>query len=518
MRHVLIAKQTPRIDLIIHHGVVVALSLWNGQDVSMRIAGVKLLNIVPRIRLSAKLVCLFCVPFCVASQLSAQTVVHADRETAASEPDPMWQAPLMLDADQPVEPAPPPPKFLGYREGDDPPPPRKLTAAEIERKNWEAAKRERVLSEFKLIEYEEVVAEPNPLPQPSEAYPASAATEQFAPALPVPQIESLPNGPIVAYETPQFTQAGSPAPLPPVESFDTGPIPSVDLPPLPESNWSGESIGTQTYFADGFDGNCDPYQDGMMIDCTEIAPFLEIMYKPGSDRSLLDLRGQLPVWADESSLLFADLRLRFDDESASAGNFGLAYRFLDDSDWIWGFHMYYDILQSSESNTFHQFSTGLEIMTLDHDFRLNGYFPDEGARSSNVQRNDSLGVLLTRNFDERASHGFDFEYGYRVLHWGWNDVHEVRWFNGLYHFAFDKRNFDSLTGFKSRIEYRLYGIPGLGHQARFTAGAELTADTERDTQVWAFARIRIPLTFGREEKFLDPLRRRFADTIVREID
>ena len=84
--------------------------------------------------------------------------------------------------------------------------------------------------------------------------------------------------------------------------------------------------------------------------------------------------------------------------------------------------------------------------------------------------------------------------------------------------GYDAPEIDGVTGVLSRLEYRHYALPWLGSQARFMGGVELTYDKERDSQVWAFARIRIPLSPRRAAPQLDPLSRRFADVPIREID
>ena len=387
--------------------------------------------------------------------------------------------------------APAPPRFLGYLSGDDLPPPRRLSPEE----------RGRPLLDLFAVQNSPNRVETANLHQHSNSNQVQL-TSEIQPLAPIP--EPLPQ------DTFADPHQSYPASLPPVEGFDP------NLPP--PMIWEEDVTYHNSYCDDCVSQEYLPGNESNETGGDLIVPFLSLMYKAGDERSIVDVRGQLPLWEAHSSLLFADLRGRFDDQEASAGNFGLAYRFITDNDWIWGFYAYYDLLKTGQRNRFNQFTGGFEILTLDHDFRINAYFPNQGGRSSNLMTGISNGTVFTRNFSERAYRGFDFEYGYRFFHWGWQDSSEVRWFNGLYHFDNDASGFDSMTGLKSRLEYRHYGLPWLGNQARFSAGAELSYDSQRDTQVFGFARIRIPLFPASSQPSLDPLIRRFADVPVREID
>jgi len=227
----------------------------------------------------------------------------------------------------------------------------------------------------------------------------------------------------------------------------------------------------------------------------------------------------IPLIQDNDSLLFTDLRGRGDDHGAADGFFGLGYRQYLDPNWIFGAYVYYDLRVSHDANYFSQASVGFELISLNWEFRLNGYFPGSDGRSAGSFGGHSNGTLITHNFVERAYRGLDWEIGHRCLYWGWNDKYEVRWFLGSYYFDHSADGFPTFGGPRGRLEMRINDLGVLGNQSRFEFGLEASGDRIRETQVFGYARIQIP--FGGENgirSYLDPLRRRMLDTPVRIIN
>ncbi|HWL10567.1 MAG TPA: inverse autotransporter beta domain-containing protein, partial [Planctomicrobium sp.] len=227
----------------------------------------------------------------------------------------------------------------------------------------------------------------------------------------------------------------------------------------------------------------------------------------------------IPLWQDCESLVFTDLQGRGDDHGAGDGYFGLGYRRYMDPNVIFGTYLYYDLRASNQGNYYNQASLGFELISLDWEFRINGYFPGSSGRSANQAFGYSNGTVVTRNFQERAYRGLDWEIGHRFMYWGWNDKYEVRWFLGSYHFDHSSSNSLSFAGPRARLEMRINDLGWMGNQSRLTFGMETSTDRIRNEQIFGFARIQIPFGGGQkgERDYLDPLRRRMLDAPVRPL-
>jgi hypothetical protein len=107
-------------------------------------------------------------------------------------------------------------------------------------------------------------------------------------------------------------------------------------------------------------------------------------------RSFGDVDIFLPLWQDQGSLLFGDLRGTFTAQPTEEGNFGLGYRTQISPEWILGGYGYFDIANSANDNLFYQVTLGLELKSVDWDFRLNGYIPinPDGGNISNDSNPD----------------------------------------------------------------------------------------------------------------------------------
>jgi hypothetical protein len=252
-------------------------------------------------------------------------------------------------------------------------------------------------------------------------------------------------------------------------------------------------------------------------------PFGHFGLRAANRRVLGDLRGFVPLWQSWDDLLFLDIRGRVDDRDAGDFNIGLGYRTFITPEWIFGGYAYYDLARSSQSNTFHQATLGVDLLSIDWDLRINGHFPGSGGETANTATGLSNGTIITNMFQERAYAGFSTEIGRRLLRWGWNDVHEVRGFLGGYYFNHRADGFGSFGGPLVRLEYRMYDIPLLGEQSRLMFGVEASYDSMRNEQVAGLFQVRIPLDWrsGRDRRGrdrLDPLRRRMLDLPMRDID
>jgi|GEM_PF-2139705 len=246
----------------------------------------------------------------------------------------------------------------------------------------------------------------------------------------------------------------------------------------------------------------------------------ELEYRGSNDRQTGTGNLFAPLWQDEDSLLFTDLRYQNDDAGSGEYNLGLGFRQMINDKFILGGYGFFDQRTTNNDNTFNQATLGLEALTEDFDVRANAYIAEKGAKNipnavgtAVIQNNQ----IFVRGQAERALSGFDAEIGYK-LPLGWDDV-EVRVYGGGYHFdASDTRD---VSGPRVRAEMRIDDISFLGDGSRFTLGAEAQDDDVRGDQYFGVARLRIPfstLLGGRRSDNLSALERRMTERVQRDVD
>src|SRR5215831_16426829 len=242
-------------------------------------------------------------------------------------------------------------------------------------------------------------------------------------------------------------------------------------------------------------------------------------------RSFGDVDFFLPLWQDQGSLLFGDLRGTFSAQPTEEGNFGLGYRTQISPDWILGGYGYFDIANSPNNNLFYQVTLGVELKSVDWDFRLNGYIPinPDGGNISNdsnphIKISGNTIQMQTESQGEKALYGFDGEVGWRVPIFPADGDFDVRVYAGGYYFT--NSDVDTIAGPRGRIEARLYDIDFLGLQSRLTAQGVIQWDQPRGTQGFAGLELRIPLgaLTGSTAPKLNPLDRRMVDRVQRDLD
>lgn len=245
--------------------------------------------------------------------------------------------------------------------------------------------------------------------------------------------------------------------------------------------------------------------------------------KWGNKRSIGEGGLFIPVWQNEDTLLFTDLRTRFDNNSSNEGNFGLGLRKQINNDWIIGGYGFYDSRKTPSGNHFDQATLGAEAMSENMEFRINGYLPEatkKAAGSVSYTASVSGSNLQISTYSapkERALPGVDVEVGRKFdIPGDW-----TFWaYAGGYHF--DAPNYDNVTGPRGRIEVSYDDVPYFGTGSRFTLGVEAQYDSVRDTQEFAIARLRIPFSsFSNNKKStpkLDALDKRMTSRIYRDVD
>lgn len=259
-------------------------------------------------------------------------------------------------------------------------------------------------------------------------------------------------------------------------------------------------------------GICGTVRDGRLI------PWTSLGVRGSNLRTLGEVDFLYPLWQDANAVLFTNLRGQFDDRGSNDGSFGLGFRSLLKPTLVFGTYIFYDVLASQSGNEFHQGTIGAELLTLNWDFRVNGYFRESSAAFADEENGFSNGTLVTRGFVERAYAGVDAEMGRRLLFWGWNDRCQLHAFLGGYYFDHDAAGFEALAGPRTRLEFRVYDLGFLGEQSRLELGAETTYDNVRDGQFAAFLRLRIPLGAKAGRDRIDPMRRRLVDRVYHDVD
>jgi hypothetical protein len=62
-------------------------------------------------------------------------------------------------------------------------------------------------------------------------------------------------------------------------------------------------------------------------------PHIDLEGKAGTDRNLGETDLFIPLWQDDDTLAFANIRARMDDANSHEGNFGVGIRQMLDSGW-----------------------------------------------------------------------------------------------------------------------------------------------------------------------------------------
>ena len=259
--------------------------------------------------------------------------------------------------------------------------------------------------------------------------------------------------------------------------------------------------------------------------------YLEFLGKPGTARSLGQPDLFLPVLQDSNDLTFLNIRgqLQFDNTDNSETNIGLGHRHMFE-EWILGGYGYYDRRNTQYGSAYNQFTGGLELMSVDWAFRVNGYLPENQTNTftgdadvSVLPAGDSINVQVNGVVQERALPGLNGEVGYLLpIPWeAYTKVFdETRVYAGGYHFL-GQDQFESVTGPRGRVEWRAYDLPVLGPGSRFMMGVEAQWDEPRGSQAFGLASLRIPFDVFSDKstrKRLTGLDRRMLQPVIRDVD
>ena len=251
------------------------------------------------------------------------------------------------------------------------------------------------------------------------------------------------------------------------------------------------------------------------------APHIDLEGKAGTDRNLGETDLFIPLWQDDDTLSFGSIRARMDDNNSHEGNFGLGIRQMLDTGWNIGGYGYFDRRHSPYGNKFNQVTIGVEALSMDWDFRANGYVPigTTSYMEDSLSTVDFSGAsIMYTQGEERALRGFDAEIGWRVPLFDADAGQQLRAYAGGYRFT--EKNADTVQGPRGRLDLTFDEVPFLWEGSRFSLGAEIQHDDPRGTQGFASFRLRIPLQdFGDSPKpKLTAMERRMTDPIIRDID
>ncbi len=249
------------------------------------------------------------------------------------------------------------------------------------------------------------------------------------------------------------------------------------------------------------------------------APYTELGGGIGSGFTAGKLDFFAPVWQDLDSMLYARAGVQIQGQDDKLWNFGLGYRAKINPDWILGGYAGFDTSETQSGHSVHQWALGVEAMSADWDFRVNGYIAprqlhtDTGAFSLYIH-DTTIAILEGQDL---SYSGFDGEVGYRVFN---TEDTDVRLFAGGFWFNHSDINnpggidftVRDIKGPKARAEVNMFDLDGIGSQSRLSFEAEVAHDDVRGTTGFVGATLRIPLgDTGSGAQALDELDRRMAD-------
>ena len=257
---------------------------------------------------------------------------------------------------------------------------------------------------------------------------------------------------------------------------------------------------------------------------------LDFEAKAGTKRSLGEGDLFVPLWQDNRTLVFGNLRGRFDDDSNREGNLGLGVRRMYEGGWNFGGYGYFDRRKTENGNYFDQATFGAEALGRDWDFRGNAYVPygervkDLGSTTTGGPATASIvGTTIqvttpastTTLLEERALKGFDMEVGWRVPFFEAEANRQLRIYAGGYRFSDDVAK---VEGPRVRAEFTMSELNGLWSGAQLTLSAETQDDNQRGGQSFLALRLRVPLGGKAEPRKLSWQERRMAAPVVRDVD
>ncbi|MCS3904528.1 hypothetical protein J2T55_002567 [Methylohalomonas lacus] len=182
---------------------------------------------------------------------------------------------------------------------------------------------------------------------------------------------------------------------------------------------------------------------------------IEVFAMPTNERTLMGAQLLQPIWQDQTSMAYLDFRGIVDLGDTNEFNLGAGYRRMAfDRRWIFGGYASFDTRETRTDNRFNQVTLGLEALSREWDFRVNGYIPTTDEKTlgpASFGGRFQGNRLFAGRRTEEALHGMDIEVG-RLLEF--IPFGETRLYLAGYHFDGDVVSKSTGFGKKARIEYR----------------------------------------------------------------
>lgn len=208
------------------------------------------------------------------------------------------------------------------------------------------------------------------------------------------------------------------------------------------------------------------------------------------------IEGFLPLKQNLESVLFLDVRSKYDFDDGFGQDVGLGVRRIVNPDLMVGGYAYLNI-QNHDSHQFVASTLGLEAITSKYDAHVNVYLPISGDRHSSGQESslslvghqliEQISAIDHRDY---AAWGIEGEIGVQVP-LDLPENHSLRFDVGAYHFGDPDGDDRSITGAKAGLEYSIGDVIGRG--TSLTVTGEVRNDNRDDTQFAGSIRLTVPL-------------------------
>lgn len=263
--------------------------------------------------------------------------------------------------------------------------------------------------------------------------------------------------------------------------------------------------------------------------------FVNIVARPGIERSIWETEFYWPVWQNDLSLIYMTLRAQQSDQDTEEYNGGFAYRRVIGDSAVFGTYLLYDTFSSVTDNKYKQITTGAEYLSKHVDVRVNYYKPDDDENvlvsamvnpgtDSVVFNGDDIQIAhsgqTTMNMSESALSGYDISLGTALPRW-LNPFDESRL--SITGFKFEEDLYEPIKGKSIGYETRIYDVNWLGDDSRITMGVQRQEDDVREAETFVFFKLTIPLGRSSRDRskinFNDLyLYQRMQDPVIRDID
>lgn len=208
------------------------------------------------------------------------------------------------------------------------------------------------------------------------------------------------------------------------------------------------------------------------------------------------IEGFLPLKQNLESVLFLDVRSKYDFQDGFGQDVGLGVRRIVNPDLMIGGYAYLNI-QNSDSHQFVASTLGLEAITSKYDAHVNVYLPISGDVKSDgfdstlsLVGNQLLEQISAISHRDYAAWGIEGEVGIQAPI-DLPEKHSLRFDVGAYHFADPDGEDRSITGAKAGFEYTIGDVIGTGTELTFTG--EVRNDNRDNTQFAGSVRLTVPL-------------------------